>query len=184
MKSDWLHAFLLEAVNKRLCTKIFCTTCGAMEFRTGVLAGLEAGCDDPRSLSRNRDSVMELADALSGVDFQGEMPDGMIQALRCLIFDMWSGIPILDQEVEARLGDSLAGFVLSSMKKHHAEREAARAKHSPEIIKARREEKKLIKQEQHIKRLARKEERDRLWKCEHRADSSEPSPINQIDKNA
>lgn len=164
MKSEWLQAFLVEADRKHLCTKTYCTTCGAMELRKGVLAGLDAKCDNPWTLRHNRESTLELADALAGVDC---LPGGAFDALRCLLCDMWSGIPILDNEVERILGDSFAGMVLGMMKKHHAEREAARAEFSPEKVKARRDAKRLIKQEQHSQRLARKQERDRLWKLHH-----------------
>jgi hypothetical protein len=50
MTSNWLEAYLMEAARKELCTKIFCTTCGALEFRQGVLS----------ALSRERDAKAPL----------------------------------------------------------------------------------------------------------------------------
>jgi hypothetical protein len=143
-----------------------------MDFRKGILAGLDAKCDAPLRLSHYRESVLELADALAGVNFGDSLPDGIFDALRCLIYDMWSDIPVLDQEIEERLGNSLAGIVLGMMKKHHAEREAARAEFSPEKVKARRDAKRLLRQEQHLQRLSRKQERDRLWKLQHQGDTT------------
>jgi hypothetical protein len=50
MTSNWLEAYLMEAVRKELCTKILCTTCGALEFRQGVLSALSRRHDDATDL--------------------------------------------------------------------------------------------------------------------------------------
>ena len=37
---DWLQRFIVDARRRNLCTEIFCTTCGAWEFRSGLRARL------------------------------------------------------------------------------------------------------------------------------------------------
>ena len=45
MEHNWLQAYLIESIDKRLCTSIYCTTCGAQEFRHGLLdAVARTGC--------------------------------------------------------------------------------------------------------------------------------------------
>jgi hypothetical protein len=51
MTSNWLEAYLLDAVSKKLCTKIHCTTCGALDFRRGVL-GIAEG-EKTRDLAKS-----------------------------------------------------------------------------------------------------------------------------------
>ena len=165
MKVDWLQAFLSDAVRKKLCTRSNCTTCGAMDFRRGVLAGLDSPKSDPWRLRFERESTLEIAEALSGITPDGIAYASLEAAVRCLICDLWSGIPVIDQEIEKRLAGSWAGEVLDRMKEHHQARLAARELQSPANAKKRHDEKKRLKQEQHLGRLALKQERDKLWRA-------------------
>jgi hypothetical protein len=96
----------------------------------------------------------------------------MEDAVRCLLVDLWSGIPLLDRDIAALLAGSWAGDILQMMNEHHEAREADRRARdefqSPAAVQKRREEKKLLNQEQHEKRLALKKGRDRLWREKHR----------------
>lgn len=134
-----------------------------MDFRKGVLAGLDSPKSDPWRLRFERESVLEIAEALAGVTPYGIAYASLEAAVRCLIGDLWSGIPIIDQEIEKRLAGSWAGEVLDRMKEHHQARLAALELQSPASAIKRHEEKKRLKQEQHLRRLALKRERDKLW---------------------
>jgi hypothetical protein len=165
MTPAWLQAYLVSAVAENLCTQTHCTTCGATEFRQRLLAGSAGSISEHGQRRFDRETVIEIALALAGVE-----PDANARiepAVRCILFDLWSGIPSLDAEIEELLVDSWAGGVLHKMKEHHEARQAARraleAYQSPASVQNRREEKKRLKQEQHARRLEQKQERDRIW---------------------
>jgi hypothetical protein len=174
MISNWLGAYLEEAVRKRLCTQIGCTTCGAMEFRMGVLSAL-ASTGKPLRRHFDRESQIEIARVLAELKpNHDDLRDplwGQEDAVRCILCDLWSNSPLLDREIEALLAGTWAGGLLRRMKEHREAREtASRARdefQSPANVQKRREEKKRVKQEQHEKRLALKKERDRLWRERH-----------------
>ena len=171
MTSNWLQAYLVEAVGRNLCTQVYCTTCGAMEFRRGVLSALaKASGGSPRP-SFDRDAVVKISAALAGVTPTKTDSEEFVSAVRCLLCDLWSGVPLLDRPIEVSLAGSWAGEVLSAMKAHHAARQAERRAREefqdPATVKKRRAEKKRLKQEQHAKRLLLKKERDRIWRAEH-----------------
>jgi len=65
MSENWLHSYLLESVRRDLCVTIYCTTCGAREFRLGVLKALAQA--EGRQPSRHYDltSATKIAKALS-----------------------------------------------------------------------------------------------------------------------
>jgi hypothetical protein len=79
-------------------------------------------------------------------------------------------------EFEAILAGSWAGDVLSRMKAHHQARMEAARRHQeandPENVKARRERKKHLQQQQHAERLTAKAERDRVWHEKHQKGES------------
>jgi hypothetical protein len=81
---------------------------------------------------------------------------------------LWSGTPWFDHDIEVLLAGTWAGDILRGMKEHHealeVERRARDEFQAPAAVQKRREEKKLLKQKQHEKRLALKQERDRLWR--------------------
>ena len=87
----------------------------------------------------------------------------MEAAVRCLLFDLWTGLPAFDAEIESPIEGTWAGGVLGRMKAHHAARQAALRAHEEFQAAAprRREEKKRLKAKQHQDRLERKKERDR-----------------------
>jgi hypothetical protein len=168
MTTNWLQTYLVEAVRRNLCTQIYCTTCGAMEFRRGVLVALtEATGWGPRQ-EWDREGAIEIMRALTTVTPDGTDTQALIPAVQCLLFDLGSGIPRFDRGAEALLGDSWAGEIRREMKEHHAasvaERRAREEFQDPVRVQQRREEKKRVKQERHRERLALKKERDRIWR--------------------
>lgn len=70
-------------------------------------------------------------------------------AVRCLLVDLWSGIPFLNNEIEALLAGSWAGENLRAMKDHQAARKSARRAHeefmTPGNVEQWREQKKRLK---------------------------------------
>jgi hypothetical protein len=87
--------------------------------------------------------------------------------VRCILFDLWTAIPLFDIDIEILLAETWAGDILRKMKEHHDAREAERlardTSQNSTNVQKRREEKKRLKQEEHEKRLALKKERDRRW---------------------
>jgi uncharacterized protein YqgV (UPF0045/DUF77 family) len=171
MSANWLQTYLGESVQKHLCTQIHCTTCGAREFRLGVLNALSIAANQPPREGFDRQSVVEIARALAEVQPIPDELEKMEDAVRCLLFDLWSGLPFIDRDVETILDGTWAGRVLRAMKEHHEATQEARRKREeyddPVNVQKRREDKKRVKQEEHQQRLARKKERDQLWREKH-----------------
>jgi hypothetical protein len=167
MSPNWLDDYLDEVVGKKLCTKIHCATCGAMEFRKGVLNALCNATDKPLRQYFDRENSIEIAAALAEVKMNDDASGGRKAAVECLLVDLWSGMPFLDNELEKILVETWAGQILGRMKAHHkareAERHARETFQDPVNVQKRREEKKRLNQERHQERLAIKNERDRLW---------------------
>jgi len=165
MDINRLQTFLLNAEISNLCTRINCTTCGAMEFRIGVVHSVTGKSIDPRRLAR--ETLLDIARALADVQ-QVQAYSIDESAIRCILFDLWSGIPHLDREIEEILQSSWAGSVLQGMKDHYAAIQTLRQQlaefQSPDAIRMRIEKKKLLKQEQHALRLEVKKERDKIWR--------------------
>ena len=169
MNENWLHSYLLESVRRNLCVRIFCTTCGATEFRFGVLKALAQYAGHLPSQHLDYSSALEISKALSEVE-PGERGGWRIEeATRCLLFDL--AHIIREAELVRILDKNWAGSVLHSMQQHYKERQAAtRARQEyedPVNIHKRREEKKRLKQERHQQRLALKKERDRIRREKH-----------------
>ena len=61
MTKSWLHVYLVESVRKRMCTRIYCTTGGAMEFRLGVVKALANSTGKPPKEYFDWDNETELA---------------------------------------------------------------------------------------------------------------------------
>lgn len=163
---SWLQRYLEESVRRKLCTKIHCTTCGAMEFRKGLWEQLRSATG--LELGPMFGGASAMAHALARVQ-QGEAAAREFEkAVRLILFEIWPflGVGEGDSELAVILRGSWAGSVLARMLEHAAAREAARRSHAEFEAGAekRREEKKRLKQEQHAARLTAKAERDRLWR--------------------
>lgn len=168
-EDTWLQRYLDDSVRRNLCTSIHCTTCGARAFRQGLLDGLAASSGEEAARRMEPGHALAMARALRLVeavrrDWKWE------DALQFIIYECWDAFA--DEtgrgEFEAILAGSSAGDVLARMKAHHQARmEAARLHrkaNDPENIKARREEKKQLRQQGHAERLEAKVERDRVWR--------------------
>jgi len=163
----WLERYIEEAVANKLCTSISCTTCGAMDFRKGLLRALSHPPAHRTSSRMDAIQARAIASALAGVHVPRET-QRYEEAIRLILFDIWStlGEANADAELSRALDGTWAGSILEDMKTHHqAEEERRREygrKNDPAFIEKAREDKRRAKQEKHLARLAAKSERDRL----------------------
>jgi hypothetical protein len=130
MTSNWLEAYLTEAVRKELCTKILCTTCGALEFRQGVLSALTIATGQRPRKHIDQGNALEITRALAEIRPHGRASTVLEDGVRCILFDLWSGAPLDRSEIEMLLTGTWAGDLLRRMKEHHNERERERREHA------------------------------------------------------
>jgi len=168
MSTNWLQQFLNDAVERKLCTSVRCTTCGARDFRQRIERAWtsNAGSDEGDPLGLKKLKV--LLAALARVEPRRSGDRGFEEAVRLLLFETWRGHPVLHGEIEDDLKGSWAGELLRRMQEHEAavqeERRIRREYEDPANVQRRREENKRVRQERHRLRLEAKKERDRLWR--------------------
>ena len=173
-KSDenWLYTYISDAINRNLCTMIHCTTCGAKEFRLGLLDALSKAAGKQIVPLYNPENSVAIAAELARLPGDKAHEPGFEDAVQLILCDIWSAFS--KSQIEPLLQGTWAGDVLARMKVHYqAEEEAWRARkeyESPARVQQRREEKRRQKQEKHAERLALKKERDRIWWETHRKD--------------
>ena len=124
--NTWLQLYLIESVRENRCTRVHCSTCGATQFRRGLLDALakETGRGPMKHLDRA--GANEVVRGFAAVASPAEAPDAVEEAVRCVLYDLWSGVPMSVEELESLLAGTWSGEVLKRMKAHHAAREAAR----------------------------------------------------------
>lgn len=170
MNENWLSYYLDESVRRDLCTTIYCTTCGSREFRLGILRTLAETKGIEPQTEYNRENIVEIAMALADVQPDVSRSSKFEDAVRCLLFDLWSPIPILNAELKSILEGTWAGELLKRMEDHENERaDARRAQEefeAPVNAQKRRDERTRLNAEKHQERLEKKKERDRLWRIE------------------
>ena len=164
---NWLERYLLDCIQRNVCTKGGCTTCGAREFRAGLLAEAAKQMQRVHLGRLNRDGAVVIACALKCViPPETVFVDKFESAVRIILTDMWSvlGEVTAEQDIAPLLSGSWAGNLLSAMKVHHAAVTDAREKfaeeNDPARVEARRAEKRRQRQDAHEKRLAGKRGRD------------------------
>jgi hypothetical protein len=163
---NWLHEYLGASVRRNLCTRIYCTTCGATEFRHGLLQAVAMATNQPPSHTYNQGAAVSLAQALADMRPSDADAIQLENAGRYVIFDICRMIG--ECEAERILGQNWGGNVLRRMQEHNRNVLAARsakAEHEdPARVQERREEKRRVAKERHEQRLALKEHRDRAWR--------------------
>lgn len=175
--ANWLGAFLTQALARRWCSKIFCTTCGARDFRQGLRDALTAATSKApppiRFATYSKADAEFLAGALAVLtreDFEGASAE---HAMQMIIHEIDSsvGAAFMQGRISELLGCSWAGGTLTRMYAHAAWERERRGIHAdfndPEAVKKRRDEKKRLKAEAHAARLEAKKERDRAWWASH-----------------
>ena len=172
---DWLQQFISAAVGRNLCTRIGCTTCGAHEFRAGLMARLGVPLSElvavplpPLGVDRAErllDLMSELKPPEHDMGFYSE-------PMRLMIFDCWialggdKALPAMQE----RLGQSWAGPVLRAMIVHEEERRRVWQAHEARLVKdherrLRRDRERQLAQE---RRILQKKGRDkRFWANAH-----------------
>ncbi|MFC1805392.1 hypothetical protein ACFL09_00230 [Planctomycetota bacterium] len=176
--SPWLADYLDDAVARRLCVKVFCTTCGAMEFRQGLYARAASAVGLPFGDREDVRVLSELIGQLASLNPDGERGRRWLSAVRLIFCEVWSSVgrPTGECVYQPMLEGTWAGDVLRAMQEHHRGRMEDRRQHdlasSPEAAQARREEGRRLRQQKHAERLARKRERDRLWFEQHPREDS------------
>lgn len=167
MDKHWLYTYLLESYNKNLCTTIHCTTCGAMEFRQGVIEALPD--KQGQKLLNDWSPINAISITKALAELQPIGPDILKigPGVRCILFDIWRIIG--EAEMEKILSGTWAGEVLRRMQEHYKERMAAILAQEAFEAKAQHQRagKKRLKQEQHQQRLNLKKERDKIWFEKH-----------------
>lgn len=175
--TNWLQEYLQEAARASTCMKIGCTTCGAADFRNGLLARLPGGgAGGSASSAGARRRVLDphqsqaIAQALAGVE-RTSASWAEEAGIRFLLYEIWAS-GHLSLAIEALMAGSWAGRVLAAMREHEARRQTARRAHEmrndAEAISARRESARRERQVRHAARLEAKRERDRLRNAQHR----------------
>jgi hypothetical protein len=160
--SYWLQAYIEASVAADLCVSISCTTCGAVDFRKGLLHELAQSSGDTISSRMDAMQASAIAKALAGLVNPREA-HRYEKPIRLILFDICNKVG--EAEVAQILKGTWSGGILQDMQAHqraevlrhrnHAE------KNDPEAIEKRREEKRRMKAEKHASRLAAKIERDR-----------------------
>ena len=169
VSAEWLELYLIEAVDKDLCTSWGCTTCGAAAFRTGLRWRSAVGTGQaPPPLNRER--AIELAAAMAMVHPVHSNHWKLESVARFVILEIWSALDHNEKELESIFAGSWAGTILESMQKHDTARWAAQSARQEyeSLAPVRHEEKRREKEEQNRRRLAEKRERDRTWIEQHR----------------
>lgn len=172
VQGSWLQAYLTDALARKVCVTIRCTTCGAQEFRRGLLQQLTVRGGEPgsRRLSPNLAHLLVLA--LATIQPVKQYEREWEEAMRCVLFDIWSESDLVTfrAELVRLLAGTWAGEVLDRMEKHYLQQQTAARQRAefenPEAVARRREEKRQLKAQRHAERLEAKKKRDRLWRDE------------------
>lgn len=166
MTSNWLQAYLVTSIRKELCTRIYCTPCGAMEFREGAVDACATALGLLRADGLGAECALAITEALASVRPLNPREHKWLSATRCLLFDVCRVVG--EPTVEGVLGSSWSGEVLREMQNHtrklQEKRRALAEFDSPEAIRRRREEKSRLRRERHEQRLAGKALRDAEWR--------------------
>ena len=168
-EGEWLQAYLEDAIERRLCTSVCCTTCGAMEFRDGLFGHFTAERDSRDRPLLRPDTALTVAAALAEVGAPPVPDESWAAAVRLIVMDICSAAMV--PPIEERLRGSWAGTVLSSMKAHEERRATERRQREEDVVK-RREDKERLKAQQQLARAAKKAEIDRRWRERQNQDNA------------
>jgi len=174
----WLLQLARRALDESICTKLDCTTCGAMAFKKMFLGELGMNVPEMKAMSFNtgRQHVEELIQELLLVSRAGLPRSPQAEELmRYLVSLCWSHIGVEERvAVRENLCGTWAGSTLESMITHESEREARRTEHKdrsdPEKARIRREQMKAERQEKHE---ARRKYYRELWLAKQAASAFE-----------
>lgn len=177
---NWLADFFDLAASKNWCTSIYCTTCGARDFRLGLQRATARAMGKPAGFVRivghpfDDEPGLVLARALAELPEPTPEQRKHHDAVKMTLHELWmasGGDATTHARLDPILKGSWAGRVLDGMFSHQAEVRAERrefeAFNAPEAVAARREAKRAAKAAAHAARLAAKVERDKAWRESH-----------------
>jgi hypothetical protein len=119
----WLKTYLEDAVRRDLCTKLGCTTCGAIDFRRGLLRAYGSATGYPDVEFFDPVNALGMIGALAALDPPTDLDWKITAAVRCILFDVWSVLG--PATVRSVLATTWAGTILRSMEEHHRRVQAA-----------------------------------------------------------
>lgn len=170
--ADWLTCYIETAISKKFCTNLYCTTCGATDFRKGLLRAASRASKAGLETHLNIEIAHTIAKALSGISAQHELE--WVSAVRLIIVDLKEALGL--RELGETLGNSWAGGMLADMSAHYEKSMERRREHErqqdPAFIQKNREEKRLKRQAQHEARIKKYKELGRIWMAAHKDGSS------------
>lgn len=123
VERNWLQDYLDSAIERHLCMRIHCTTCGNLDFRTGLRKAIADAVGRPLPLRLDSECAQLLAQAMSSLQPANEK-ERFEQATRFILYELWEelGDQVFQTKVAAKLSDSWAGGVLDRMRAHHERR--------------------------------------------------------------
>jgi len=172
-ESAWLAGYLAEAKARPLCTNLYCTTCGASEFRNGVFERAARAIGLAADECHDRRVVLEVVRQLASLRPSRREAWEWRDAVQLIWSDLSSSVWFRGarEECEQLLTGSWAGSELETMVRMHERSLEVRRRHalenSPEVIEARRAEKRRLRDERLAARRLRKQEIDRRWYEQH-----------------
>lgn len=169
----WMEDYLVVAVERDLCMKVYCTTCGAIKFRTGLRTLAANATGQSPTAEINSQVALVLGTQLALLVPGRLAPHRLKEAVRFVLCEVWDAVGARTGErtLAPKLAGTWSGSVLESMQAHDREKTEAHKRHevasNPELGRQRREENRRLRQERHAERLVLKKERDRLWREKH-----------------
>jgi hypothetical protein len=162
MSNHWLQALIEDAIERRLCVRIGCTTCGAGEFRQKLSRALAENTGLPALRRLTPLTSASLASALAAV--QPRPPEYTYDDVtRLILYTIWCDCgEQAAEQIWPLLGESYAAGVLQTMRRHYRALQQGIAD-NPILLAKQRAEKQRLKNEQIALRAIRKAERDAAW---------------------
>jgi hypothetical protein len=119
----WLQRFLEQSVRMKWCAKINCTTCGAIEFRRGLISQAGEALGRPEFQSWNNELCIETLRALANVEPPPRNRRPYEDAVRLILYEAWSAMDSGNFASESEiLANTWAGEVLKKMQEHYQAR--------------------------------------------------------------
>ena len=167
---NWVTQLIKKAEKNNLCIKIGCTTCGALEIRSQLMAqsAKQAGIYNKKldslklsdlNLEEKKICITEICNALA--EPENEIP---AYAIRFILYEIY--INNFISLAEKILKDTSAGSILVSMQEHSkklkAEREKRTVYESKEATLQRKKLKKEAKSKAHQERVQKYKKRGKI----------------------
>ncbi len=118
----WLQALLLQAIEKKWCTQINCTTCASGELRQalGLLDMPAKG--SARFIKMTPEAAQSIILDLKAYNPQNEHSYELELAVRWILYEVWRNY---EDRYFTELDGTWAGEVLSGMRTHYQQRQEA-----------------------------------------------------------